>query len=143
MKIALASDHSGFELKTKIKDHLLKQGIGVLDLGCSSTEPVSYAEYGRACGIAVIKKEADIGIVVCGTGVGVSIAANRIKGIRCALCTDLTMAEKSRRFTDANVLALGSGTLTREIALQIVDLWINTEFEGGRHQHSVDLLDWE
>lgn len=141
MKIALASDHGGFELKKKVQEYLQRKGIEVLDLGCHSEDPVFYPEYGKACGEAVMKGEAEKGIAICGNGVGVSMAANKIKGIRCALCTNLSMAEKSRRFIDANVLALGGKELETDLAFSIVDMWLNTEFEGGRHQHGVDLLD--
>ena len=141
MRIAIASDHGGFKLKEEVRKHLEQKGIEVLDLGCQSEDPVYYPEYGRACGQAVMNGSAERGIVICGTGIGISIAANRIKGIRCALCTDLYMAEMSRKFNDSNVLALGAKVLETELALQIADKWIATDFDGGRHQHSVDLLD--
>lgn len=140
MKIALASDHGGFELKDKVKNFLQKKGIDVLDLGCHTEEPVYYPDFGKACGETVMNGEAERGIVICGTGIGIAIAANKIKGVRCALCTNQYMAEMSRKYNDANMLALGAKVLTSEIAFGIVDTWLDTEFEGGRHQHSVDLL---
>lgn len=141
VKIVIASDHGGFELKSKVKEYLQQKGIDILDLGCHTEEPVLYPEYGKACGEAVMNREADKGIVFCGNGIGVSIAANKVKGIRCALCTNLVMAEMSRKFTNANVLALGGRILETDLALSIVDMWLSTDFEGGRHQRSVDLLD--
>lgn len=141
MKIALASDHGGFELKEKVKVHMEQKGIEVLDLGCYNEESVDYPNYGRACGEAVMRGDAERGIVICGTGIGISIAANKVKGIRCALCTSLFMAEMSRRHNDANVLALGGRTLETGLSLDIVDVWLSTEFEGGRHKTRTDLLD--
>jgi len=141
MKIALAADHGGFELKEKIKEHLQQKGIEFLDLGCNAEASVDYPDYGRACGEAVMRGDAERGIVVCGTGIGISIAANKVKGIRCALCTSLFMAEMSRKHNNANMLALGGRILETELALSIVDMWLTTEFEGGRHQRRVDLLD--
>lgn len=141
MKIALAADHGGFELKEKIKEHLQQKGIEFLDLGCNTEASVDYPDYGRACGEAVMRGDAERGIVVCGTGIGISIAANKVKGIRCALCTSLFMAEMSRKHNNANMLALGGRILETELALSIVDTWLTTEFEGGRHQRRVDLLD--
>ncbi len=142
MKIALASDHGGFELKEKVKAYLYQKGIAVLDLGCDSEESVDYPDYGKACGEAVMRKDAERGIAFCGTGIGISIAANKVKGIRCALCTNLFMAEMSRKHNNANMLALGGRVLEPEAALAIVDVWLATEFErGGRHQRRVDKLD--
>lgn len=141
MRIALASDHGGFILKEKVKEHLLQKGIEVLDLGCHTEESVDYPDYGKACGEAVMREDAERGIVICGTGIGISIAANKVKGIRCALCTSLFMAEMSRKHNNANMLALGGRTIGEELALDIVDIWLSAEFEGGRHQRRVDLLD--
>lgn len=141
MKIALAADHGGFELKEKVKAHLRQKGIEVLDLGCNSEESVDYPNYGKACGEAVMRGDAEKGVVICGTGIGISIAANKVKGIRCALCTSTFMAEMSRKHNNANMLALGGRILEPELALAILDVWLTTEFEGGRHQRRVDLLD--
>ncbi len=141
MKIALAADHGGFELKEKVKVHMEQKGIEVLDLGCYKEESVNYPDYGRVCGEAVMRGDAERGIVVCGTGIGISIAANKVKGIRCALCTSLFMAEMSRKHNDANMLALGGRILEPGLALDIVDVWLTTEFEGGRHKTRTDLLD--
>ena len=141
MKIALAADHGGFELKEKVKVYLQEKGHDALDLGCHTDESVDYPGYGKACGEAVMRGDAERGIVVCGTGIGISIAANKVKGIRCALCTNPFMAEMSRKHNNANMLALGGRILEHDFALGIVDVWLATEFEGGRHQRRVDLLD--
>ncbi|HHU18394.1 MAG: ribose 5-phosphate isomerase B [Anaerovoracaceae bacterium] len=141
MKIALASDHGGFELKEKVKSYLQTKGHDVIDLGCYTEESTDYPEYGKACGEAVIRGDAERGIVICGTGIGISIAANKVKGIRCALCTSLFMAEMSRKHNNANIIALGGRILEHDFALNIVEVWLNTDFEGGRHQRRVDLLD--
>lgn len=140
MKIAVASDHGGYQLKEEVKKYLRERGIEVLDLGTNSEESVDYPEYGHACGEAVAGGKADRGIVCCGTGIGISIAANKVKGIRCALCTDVNMAEMTRRHNDANILAMGGRTTDTELALKITAAWLDTEFEGGRHQRRVDML---
>ena len=141
MKIALASDHGGFELKEQVKKHLLKREIEVLDLGTNSAESVDYPAYGTLCGETVVSGKADGGIVVCGTGIGISIAANKVKGVRCGLCTSVEMAHLTKQHNNANVLALGGRTTAPELAMAIVDEWLDTEFEGGRHQRRVDMLD--
>ena len=143
MKIAIASDHGGFELKENVKKYLEGRDIEVLDLGTYSEESVDYPAYGKACGQAVASGEADRGIVCCGIGIGISIAANKVKGVRCALCTDVHMAEMTRKHNDANVLAMGGRTTELETALAITAAWLDTEFEGGRHQRRVDMLDAE
>lgn len=141
MKIALASDHGGFELKEKVMSYLQTKGHDVIDLGSYTEESTDYPEYGKACGEAVMRGDAERGIVICGTGIGISIAANKVKGIRCALCTSLFMAEMSRKHNNANIIALGGRILEHDFALNIVEVWLNTDFEGGRHQRRVDLLD--
>lgn len=141
MKMALAADHGGFTLKETLKKHLESRGLEVLDLGTHSEESVDYPLYGRACGEAVAEGKADLGIVCCGTGIGISIAANKVKGIRCAVATNVYMAEMTKRHNDANILALGGRVLSEEEAIRIVDTWLDTEFEGGRHQRRIDLLE--
>ena len=141
MKIAAASDHGGFALKEEVKKHLMERGIEVLDLGTHSEESVDYPVYGKACGEAVASGKADLGIVVCGTGIGISIAANKVKGIRCGLCTSVEMARLTKQHNNANILALGGRTTETGLAMEIVDTWLDTEFEGGRHQGRVNLLD--
>ena len=141
MRIAIASDHGGFELKEIVKKHLEERGLEVADLGTNSDASVDYPVYGRACGEAVVSGEADCGIVVCGTGIGISIAANKVKGVRCGLCTSVEMAQLTKQHNNANVLALGGRTTPAELALQIVDAWLDTEFEGGRHERRTGMLD--
>ena len=130
MKIAIASDHGGYQLKEELKKYLEGRNIEVVDLGTNSEESVDYPIYGKAYR----------GIVCCGTGIGISIAANKVKGIRCALCTDVHMAEMSRKHNDSNVLSLGGRTTPVDKALEIVGAWLDTEFEGGRHQRRGDML---
>ena len=141
MKTAVASDHGGFALKEKVKEHLIEGGFDVEDLGTHSEESVDYPVYGKACGEAVASGKADLGVVVCGTGIGISIAANKVKGIRCGLCTSVEMAHLTKQHNNANILALGGRTTEPELALKIVDEWLDTEFEGGRHQRRVDMLE--
>ncbi|MDY2981185.1 MAG: ribose 5-phosphate isomerase B [Fusobacterium sp.] len=141
MKIALGCDHGGYELKEKVKSHLEKKGYEVLDLGCHSTESVNYPVYGKAVGEAVAKKEADYGVVICGTGIGISIAANKVKGVRAALCMNTTMARLTREHNDANVLAFGARMVGDVLALEMVDTFLNTAFEGGRHVARVEMLE--
>ncbi|WP_177162048.1 ribose 5-phosphate isomerase B [uncultured Fusobacterium sp.] len=141
MKIALGCDHGGYELKEKVKSHLEKKGYEVLDLGCHSTESVNYPVYGKAVGEAVTKKEADYGVVICGTGIGISIAANKVKGVRAALCMNTTMARLTREHNDANVLAFGARMVGDVLALEMVDTFLNTAFEGGRHVARVEMLE--
>lgn len=140
MKIALAADHGGFNLKEKIKEHLSARQIEYMDLGTYSGESVDYPDYGKACGEAVASGQADLGVVCCGTGVGISIAANKVHGIRCAVATSAFMAEMCRKHNDANILALGGRILSEEEALNLLDIWLDAEFEGGRHQRRVDML---
>ena len=140
MKIAIASDHGGYQLKEEVKKYLEDRGIEILDLGTNSEESVDYPEYGHACGEAVASGKADRGIVCCGTGIGISIAANKVKGVRCALCTDVNMAVMTRKHNDANMLAMGGRTTDTKTALEITAAGLDTEFEGGRHQRRVDML---
>ena len=140
MKIAVASDHGGYLLKETVKKHLEDRGIEVLDLGTHSEESVDYPVYGKLCGETVANGEADLGVVCCGTGIGISIAANKVKGIRCGLCTSVEMAHLTKQHNNANILALGGRTTQPELALAIVDEWLDTEFEGGRHQRRVDMI---
>ncbi|NLT46930.1 MAG: ribose 5-phosphate isomerase B [Clostridiales bacterium] len=142
MKLALAADHGGYELKELIIGYLSnRDDLELIDLGTNSCDSVDYPKYGRECAELVAAGQADRGIVFCGTGIGISIAANRIKGVRCALATNVFMAEMSRKHNNANMLALGGRVLSPEEAIAIVDVWLSTEFEGGRHQRRIDLLD--
>jgi len=140
MKISLGCDHGGYELKEIIKKHLENKGIEVLDVGTDSLDSVDYPDYGEKVALLVSNKEADKGIVVCTTGIGISIAANKVNGIRCALCTDSFMAKMTRLHNAANMLALGAGIVGKNLALDIVDTWLDTEFEGGRHTKRVEKI---
>ena len=144
MKIALASDHGGFELKEAIKKHLIKKGYDINDIGVNDTKSVDYPDYGKRAAMMVAGKEADRGIIICGTGIGISIAANKVKGIRCALCTNEYMARMSRMHNNANMLALGGRVTGIGLAEDMVDVWLSTEFEGGRHEIRVNkIMDME
>ena len=141
MKIAIGCDHGGYLLKQDVLIWLEEHDIDVEDFGCYSRESVDYPAYGEKVGRAVASGEADFGIVICTTGIGISIAANKVKGIRCAHCTDVLSAEMTRRHNNANVLAMGAGLTGTNVALRMVEVFLNSEFEGGRHQRRVDLLD--
>jgi ribose 5-phosphate isomerase B len=137
MKIAVGSDHGGYGLKLGIIEHLKERGIEVEDLGCYSEESVDYPEYGVAVGEAVVNGKADRGIVCCGTGLGISMAANKVHGVRCAVPSNVFMAEMARRHNDANVLALGARVVGSGLALKIVDTFLDSSFDGGRHERRV------
>ena len=140
MAIALACDHGAFALKEKLKAHLLEGGYQVEDFGTHSTESCDYPELAVLAARAVASGQCELGIVLCTTGIGVSIAANKVRGIRCALCTDPLMAEMTRRHNDTNMLALGAGITGDRLALRIADTWLNTGYEGGRHQRRIDQI---
>ena len=140
MKIAMGNDHTAIELKNIIKEFVESKGYEVIDLGTNSTESCDYPVYGEKVGRAVASGEADLGIAICGTGVGISLAANKVKGIRACVCSEPFTAKMSRAHNDCNILAFGARVVGGELAKMIVDTWINTEFEGGRHQRRVDLL---
>ncbi|MCD6557707.1 MAG: ribose 5-phosphate isomerase B [Candidatus Aenigmarchaeota archaeon] len=131
--IALGSDHAGFGLKEKIKQYLEKKGLEIKDYGCFSEESVDYPDYAEKVARAVSSNEAEKGILICGTGIGMSIAANKVSGIRAAVCWDEKSAEMSRRHNDANILCIGARLIDQELALKIVDIWLSTDFDGGRH----------
>lgn len=141
MKIAIASDHGGYGLKQKVLEHVSARGFEVIDLGTNSEESVDYPVYGQLCGETVASGKADLGIVICGTGIGISIAANKVHGIRCGLCTSVEMAHLTKQHNNANILALGGRTTPENLAIDIVDEWLDTEFEGARHKRRVDMLD--
>ncbi|MCI0495646.1 ribose 5-phosphate isomerase B [candidate division KSB1 bacterium] len=140
MTIAIASDHAGFELKVKIKTYLEQTGLSVEDFGTFIADSADYPDYGVLAARAVANKKADRGILVCGTGIGMSIVANKIKGIRAALCTSKETAELSRRHNDANVLTLGGRILDHHVALEMVEIWLKTPFEGDRHLRRVNKI---
>ena len=140
MKIAIAADHGGYKLKEEIKPYIESLGHTVTDFGTYSEDSVDYPDYAAPCARAVVSGEMDRGIVICGTGIGISIAANKIKGVRCALCTDPVMARLTREHNDANMLALGAGIVGPNLAEAIVETFLTTEFEGGRHARRVGLI---
>ena len=140
MKIAIGNDHSAVEMKTIIKEHLVNKGYEVLDLGTNSAESCDYPEYGEKVGRAVVSGEADLGIAICGTGLGISLAANKVKGVRACVCSEPYTARLSRMHNNANVLAFGARVVGSELAKMIVDEWLAAEFEGGRHQRRVDMI---
>ena len=141
IKIAIASDHAGFELKSKLRDYLKEKGYSVTDLGTDSDKSVDYPEYANKLCSFLLKGECEKGVLICGTGIGMSIAANRHKGIRAALCTIPEYAKLSREHNNANVLCLGARFIPFEQATLILDTFLSTDFEGDRHQRRVDLLD--
>lgn len=141
MKIAIGSDHAGYPLKEHVKRYLEEKGHEVEDLGTHGTESVDYPDYGRAVGEHVAAKKAEYGVVVCGSGIGISIAANKVPGIRCALVSEPLSAELSRRHNDANVISMGARLIGNDMAERLVDVFLSTEFEGGRHFGRVEKLD--
>ncbi|MBB5185274.1 ribose 5-phosphate isomerase B [Faecalicoccus acidiformans] len=141
MKIAMANDHGAYTYKLEIKKMLEQEGYTVIDCGTNSEESVDYPDYAKACAEKVLSKEADLGIVLCGTGIGISIAANKIKGIRCGLCTNTTMARLTREHNDANILALGQRTTGIETCKDIVHTFIKTPFSNGeRHKQRIEKI---
>ena len=138
--IAIGSDHGGFHLKQEIMKHLDELGLAYHDYGAYSTESCDYPAYGEAVAHAVASGACERGILVCGTGIGIGIAANKVHGIRCATCSDCYCAEMSRRHNDANILALGERVTGVGLAMKIVDAFLNAEFEGGRHARRVALI---
>ena len=138
--IAIASDHGGYALKEHIKAYLAAKGITCQDFGTDSTESCDYPVFGRAAAEAVADGRCEQGIVICTTGIGISITANKVKGIRCALCSDSLSAEMTRRHNNANMLAMGAGIVGPNLAERIVDTFLATEFEGGRHERRVNLI---
>lgn len=138
--IALGSDHGGFPLKQHVKEYLDSHGLDYVDYGCADTTSCDYPVYAKAAAEAVASGKCERGIVICTTGVGISIAANKVKGIRCALCTDPYVAEMTRRHNDANMLAIGGGFTGPNMAQRMVEVFLSTPFEGGRHARRVDKI---
>ena len=138
--LAIGSDHGGFELKKEIEKYLEEQGVAYRDFGTDGPESCDYPVFGEAVARAVAAGEFEKGILVCGTGIGMTMVANKVHGVRCALCGDCYSAEMTRRHNDANVLALGGRVLGSGLALKIVEIFLNTPFEGGRHARRVGLI---
>lgn len=139
--IAIACDHGGYNLKEAVKAHLMEKGYEVKDFGTNSLDSCDYPDYAAPAAKAVADGTCEKGIVICTTGIGVSMAANKVGGVRCALCTDCLQAEMTRRHNDANVLALGAGITGPNLAKRMVEIFLSTEFEGGRHARRVALVD--
>ena len=140
--LALGCDHGGYELMQEVKKHLENRGIAYHDFGCSSTESVDYPIYGKTVAEAVARGEFEKGILICGTGIGISIAANKVKGIRAALCTDCFCAEATRLHNDANILAMGGRVVGPGLALKIVDTFLDTPFSGDeRHIRRIEMIE--
>ncbi len=141
MKLVVGSDHAAYELKEAIKEKLISEGHEVIDVGCDSPESVDYPKYGHAVGRAVASGEAERGIAVCGSGIGISIACNKVPGIRAALCTSVEMAEMCRRHNNANVVCMGARMISQELAFDIIDTWMTTDFEGGKHLRRINEIE--
>lgn len=141
MKIAIGSDHGGYDLKEEIKDLLAELDIEYKDFGTDSTESVDYPDYATPVAKAVADEEYDKGILICGTGIGMSIAANKVPGIRAALCHDVFSARATRQHNDSNVLTMGSRVIGSELARAIVSAWLDSEFEGGRHERRINKIE--
>ena len=141
MKISIASDHAAYIEKQEIIKYLSNKKLEVIDLGTNSTESVDYPIFGQKVAKSIIERKVDRGIVICGTGIGISIAANRYKNIRATLCNTKEHAEMARKHNDSNVLALGGRTTTLNDLKNIIDVWLNTDFEGGRHQNRIDMIE--
>jgi len=140
MKVALGSDHGGFQLKEAIKKHLNRKGIEFADYGTFNSESVDYPDYGRITAEAIMSGECDRGIVCCGTGIGISLAANKVKGIRCALVSEEYSARMAKSHNNANMIAMGGRVVGEGIATGIVDAWLGAEFECGRHERRVEKI---
>ena len=140
MKIAMGADHGGFSLKEIIKKHLVEAGHEVLDLGTHDTESCNYPVYAEKVAYAVADKDADLGVLICGTGIGMSITANKVKGIRAAAVSDCFTAQATREHNDSNIICLGERIVGPGLAMRIVDTWLEASFQGGRHQTRVDMI---
>ncbi len=140
MKIVIGCDHGGFEHKNAIVEHLTERGFQVTDLGIKELKSVDYPEIALKIAESVANKENELGILVCGTGIGMSLAANKVKGIRAAVCSDHFSAKYTRLHNNANILCLGGRVIGIGTALELVDLFVDTEFEGGRHQKRIDMI---
>ncbi|MCK5222626.1 MAG: ribose 5-phosphate isomerase B [Candidatus Aminicenantes bacterium] len=141
MKIILASDHAGFSLKLHVKKHLEEKGYSVKDMGVFSEDRANWAEYGaKAASVVSDDPENSMGIIICGSGIGMSIVSNKFKNVRAALCNDEYSAEMSRRHNNANVLNMGERVVSEELAEKIVEIWLNTSFEGGRHADRLEYI---
>ncbi len=140
MKIGIGNDHAAVEMKNEIVDYLKEKGYEVVNFGTDSHESCNYPEYGEKVGRAVVAGDVDLGILICGTGVGISLAANKVKGVRAVVCSEPFSAKLSRQHNNTNILAFGSRVIGIEMAKMIIDEWLAAEFQGGRHQTRVDMI---
>lgn len=140
MKIGIGSDHAGFELKGKLKEHLEDNGYEVVDYGTHSLDSVDYPDYGKAVANAILTREVEKGVLICGTGVGISISANKVKGIRACVCSEPYSAKMSVRHNNAQIIAVGARVVGEDLAKLIVDEFLAEKFEGGRHQRRIDKM---
>lgn len=140
MKIAIGNDHVGLELKETIIEELVKREYEIVDCGTNSSDRTNYPIFGEKVAKLVANNDVDLGIVICGTGIGISIAANKVKGIRAAVCSEPYSAKLSREHNDSNILAIGARVVGKEVAKMIVNEWLDAEYEGGRHQERIDLI---
>lgn len=143
MKIAIASDHGGFDLKEHLKEYFAAKNIMLDDLGTNSSDSVDYPDYAKKMAHHILAQKADLGILICGTGVGISIAANRFKGIRAALLYSPFVAEMAKKHNNANVIVFGGRTMSFEDVVSNIEIFLNTSFEGGRHQNRINKIDEE
>ncbi|MBQ7795478.1 MAG: ribose 5-phosphate isomerase B [Lachnospiraceae bacterium] len=141
MKIAIGNDHAAVELKNIIKEHLEAKGHEVINVGTDTNDSCDYPAYGEKVGRLVASGEAEAGVLICGTGVGISIAANKVKGVRACVCSEPYTAKLSKMHNNSNIIAFGARVVGSEMAKMITDTWLETEYEGGRHQRRVDMLD--
>ncbi len=139
-RIALAADHAGFQVKERVKEELQKEGFEVIDFGTHTTDPVDYPDYARLVARSVSQAESSRGVLVCGTGIGMAITANKFRGIRAATCNDTYTARMAAEHTDANVLCVGARVVDADHAVAIVREWLKTKFTGGRHQRRIDKI---
>ena len=139
-KICIASDHAGFNLKENIKDYLINKNVSIIDLGPNENKSVDYPDYAKKIGNRIKSKKSDIGILVCGSGTGMAISANKFKNIRAAVCYDIKSTRLSRQHNNANIIALGARLTSRNLALKLVDIFLKTKFEGGRHLKRVNKI---
>ena len=140
MKIGIGNDHAAVDMKNQVVEYLEGKGYEVVNFGTDTYESCNYPEYGEKVGRAVAAGDVDLGILICGTGVGISLAANKVKGVRAAVCSEPYTAKMSRLHNDCNILAFGARVVGAELAKMIVETWLDTDFEGGRHQTRVDMI---
>lgn len=140
MKIAIGNDHAALKMKLEIKTYLEDKGYEIIDFGTHTNESCNYPVYGKKVAEAVVTKEADCGILICGTGVGISLAANKVKGIRAVVCSEPYTARLSKQHNNTNILAFGARVIGTGTAKMIIDCWLDAEFEGGRHQERIDMI---